>query len=93
MTQLFDAQVIKQAKKVVTKLDAAEHRSQLTHQADPSRQKLAELYSLGHKVSLHTSCSGAARVPCHTASLAKTKVASTAAEHAHEQACSAIAVA
>jgi len=36
---------------VVARLDAAEQQSQRIHSADPARQKLADLYSLGHKAS------------------------------------------
>ncbi|KAL0020849.1 hypothetical protein WJX77_001177 [Trebouxia sp. C0004] len=43
-------QVAREAKRVVARLDAAEQQSQRIHSADPARQRLADLYSLGHKV-------------------------------------------
>ncbi len=47
------AQVAKEAKRVVARLDAAEQQSQHAHSADPQSQKLAELYSLGDKARHH----------------------------------------
>jgi hypothetical protein len=49
--ELLSLQVAKEAKRVVARLDAAEQQSQRIHSADPARQKLADLYSLGHKAS------------------------------------------
>lgn len=49
--ELLSPQVAKEAKRVVARLDAAEQQSQRIHSADPARQKLADLYSLGHKAS------------------------------------------
>ena len=43
-------QVAKEAKRVVARLDAAEQQTQRAYSADPARQKLVDLYSLGHKV-------------------------------------------
>lgn len=49
--KILSLQVAKEAKRVVARLDAAEQQSQCIHSADPARQKLADLYSLGHKAS------------------------------------------
>ncbi len=49
--ELLSLQVAKEAKRVVARLDAAEQQSQRIHSADPDRQKLADVYSLGHKAS------------------------------------------
>lgn len=47
-------QVLREAKRVVAQLDKAEQQNQQAHAADPARQQLASLYSLGHKVSFAT---------------------------------------
>jgi hypothetical protein len=49
--EVLSLQVAKEAKRVAARLDAAEQQSQRIHSADPARQKLADLYSLGHKAS------------------------------------------
>ena len=49
-------QVIKQAKQVVTRLDAAERKHQHACAAGASVQKLNDLYSFGHKASPGYCC-------------------------------------
>lgn len=44
-------QVLQEAKKVVARLDKAEKQVQQAHAEDPQRQDLANLYSLGQKVT------------------------------------------
>ena len=44
-------QVLQEAKKVVARLDKAEKQVQQAHAEDPQRQELANLYSLGQKVT------------------------------------------
>ena len=50
-------QVLREAKRVVARLDKSEQQTQEAHALDPQRQELISLYSLGQKVTCSYSCS------------------------------------